>query len=298
MNVLDFFVKLYAPLHNYPLIHKRVLTPFRVAVRYGARLILPRYLARPKRVKAQSHAPIVVSLTSFPARIDNVWQVVECMLHQTCLPDRIILWLSKEQFPKPSLIPMSLRMRQGKHFEIRMVEGDIRSHKKYYYISKEEPESLVFLIDDDIYYDTHLVERVMEEHRKNPDAVICNFGRHISRDEEGRLKPYIQWPYEFHRSEAGDLFFGSGGGTLFRPSWLSSDLTDIGKARTVCPMADDIWLNAMVRFAGRKIIILKNGKILPVYNRDNVNLYQTNMEGAQNDEQLEAITKYYGTQIF
>ena len=298
MNVLDFFVKLYAPLHNYPMVHKRVLTPFRVAVRYGARMVLPRYLAKTNSADPKSHAPIVVSFTSFPARIGNVWQVVECMRRQTCLPDKIILWLSKEQFPDSDSIPQSLRQRQGKWFEIRMVEGDIRSHKKYFYIAREEPDALVFLIDDDIYYDTRLIERVMEEHQMNLGAVICNYGRHVRRNDDGSLKPYIEWPFEFRYNESSDLFFGSGGGTLFKPSWLPAELTDIEKAREVCPIADDIWLNAMARLAGRKIVILENGEKLPVYNQDNVGLFQSNMLGGKNDEQLKAIMECYGRDLF
>ena len=298
MNVLDFFVRLYAPLHNYPSVPMRVLTPFRVAVRYGARLILPRYLAKPSPVESKPYARIIVSLTSFPARIGNVWQVVECMLHQTVRPEKILLWLSKEQFPNEDSIPQSLRSRQSDQFEIRMVEGDIRSHKKYYYISKESPDALVFLIDDDIYYNTHLIEHVMETHQKAPDAVICNFGRHIGHNEDGSLKPYNQWCYEFHYCEADDLFFGSGGGTLFRPSWFYADLTDIDNAIRLCPIADDVWLNAMARLSGRKIIILKNGKILPVYSCNNVELFRINMDESKNDEQISAINKYYGKQIF
>lgn len=72
---------------------------------------------------------IIVSLTSFPARINNVWLVVECMLRQTVHADKIILWLSKDQFPSDDCIPFSLKKRISDVFEIRMVSGDIRSHK-------------------------------------------------------------------------------------------------------------------------------------------------------------------------
>lgn len=42
---------------------------------------------------------IIVSLTSYPARISVVFQVLERMLVQTLRPDKVILWLAKEQFP-------------------------------------------------------------------------------------------------------------------------------------------------------------------------------------------------------
>ncbi|MBO4612755.1 MAG: hypothetical protein J5671_06245 [Bacteroidaceae bacterium] len=299
MNALDIFVKAYACLHNYPGVPVRVLSPFRVLVRWGAKRILPKYLAKPKTAKPKKRAGITVSFTSFPARINNVWQVVECMRRQTYLPEKIYLWLSKEQFPTPDSIPQSLRSREDEVFQIRMVDGDIRSYKKFYYIAKESPDSLVFLIDDDIYYDTRLIERVMKAHDKYPEAIICNYGYHIGRNNDGSLKPYKQWIHEWNNSIADDLFFGSGGGTLFRPSEMFSDLTDMNKAQSLCPIADDIWLNAMARMAGKKMIMLRNGgDVLPVYSDNNVELFRENQLQSKNDEQIEAINKYYQNTLF
>ena len=299
MNALDFFVMGYAKLHNYPGIPVRVFSPFRVVMRLGARCILPGYLAKPKAIEEKKHADIIVSFTSFPARINNVWQVVECMRRQTYQPKKVYLWLSKEQFPAPDSIPQSLRRMENGMFQIRMVDGDLRSYKKFFYISKESPDSLVFLIDDDVYYDTHLLERVMKAHEKWPEAVICNYGYHIGRDENGNLWPYKSWTHEWDNSTAKDLFFGSGGGTLFCPSELYSDLTDMDKAQRLCPIADDIWLNAMTRLAGKKIVMLKNGgDVLPIFNKNNVELFRQNQLQSKNDEQIEAINKYYQKTLF
>lgn len=42
---------------------------------------------------------LVICMTSFPARIDYVWLVVECLLRQTIQAEDIVLYLSKKQFP-------------------------------------------------------------------------------------------------------------------------------------------------------------------------------------------------------
>ena len=39
---------------------------------------------------------IIASLTTFPARIDNIWIVIESILRQSQKPDMLFLWLSKE----------------------------------------------------------------------------------------------------------------------------------------------------------------------------------------------------------
>ena len=294
MNKLDFYTKVYASLNNLPGMPIWLFTPFRRLVRFCANKALPKYLARQEFEKSSSQDGVIISFTSFPARIDNVWQVVECMFRQTVQPAKILLWLSKEQFPTRESIPESLRERENDIFEIRMVDSDICSHKKYYYVAKEFPYSLVFLIDDDIYYRPDILELSLKAREKHPDAVICNYGSHIGYNEDGSLKPYNMWKMVDGFSDADDLFFGSGGGTLFCPSELHQDLTDIEKARRLTPIADDIWLNAMVRLARQKIVMIENNLILPIYNKNNTTLSSQNLSMGENDRQLENVMKVYG----
>ncbi len=293
MNLLNLFTRTYARLHNYPGVPYWVLTPFRKIVRYGANRVLPKYLGKTHAYHGKTDNGVIISFTSFPARINNVWQVVECMLRQTYQPAKIILWLSKEQFPDGFGIPSSLRERESDMFEIRIVEGDIRSHKKYYYVSKEYPESLIFLIDDDIYYPTDMLERTMKAHKEHPEAIICNYGYHIRYKEKGELMPYNSWPKEYGYSTDEDLFFGSGGGTLLKPSWLHEDLTNIDLAMKLTPIADDIWLNAMALMAKREKLMLPNGLILPIFVKEDVKLASHNKGKNGNDEQINLIMAYY-----
>lgn len=293
MNILDFITKFYGSLHNYPGIPFWMITPIRKTARFLASIVLPRYLETSKANMHNICDDIIVSFTSFPARIGTVWQVVECMMRQSYQPKKIILWLSREQFITEDSIPRSLRERTGEVFEIRLVDGDIRSHKKYYYVSKEFPNSLIFLIDDDIYYPTDILERSVKAHKEHPDCVICNYGYHIGKNTEGSLKPYNTWEHEHSMSISEDLFFGSGGGTLFKPSDLYKDLTDIETARLLCPLADDIWLNAMVRLAKRRMVLLKNGLILSIKIKNNITLKSQNKTESKNDEQLANVIEYY-----
>lgn len=238
---------------------------------------------------------LIVSFTSFPARIENVWQVVECMKRQTLQPDKILLWLSKDQFPVEDSIPDSLLSRRDSQFEIRMVEGDIRSHKKYYYAAKEYANDLLFLIDDDIYYDTDIIRRSMTAYVEyGKKCVVCNYGSRIAYDENG-CKSYSEWlPVEGKKSIGKDLFFGSGGGTLFRPSDMYKDLTNIDLAIQLTPIADDIWLNTMAMKSDLIKVMLPHGPLLSIKEKNNVTLSSVNNGQGRNDVQLDAVRKYYG----
>lgn len=42
---------------------------------------------------------VIISLTSYPARIDTIHLTIMTLLNQTMKPRKVMLWLAKEQFP-------------------------------------------------------------------------------------------------------------------------------------------------------------------------------------------------------
>ena len=293
MNTLDVLIGLYGKLHNYKGIPFWILTPFRKILRAVSNAVLPKYLERYSLKSPHRSISVIVSLTSFPDRINSVWQVIVCMQKQTMPPRKIILWLSKEQFPSIDSIPDKLKTMENETFQIRLVEGDIRSHKKYYYVAKEYPNDLIFLIDDDIYYPTDILERSYDAYLKHPNCVVCNYGYRITYDQLGKHKRYSDWVSLYKGSEGRDLVFGSGGGTLLNPLKMHHDFLSIDKATKLTPLADDIWLNAMARLAGLDIFLLPGGLILDI-KTDSERLSSKNNGQSQNDVQLANIERCYG----
>ena len=96
----------------------------------------------PKRGVWQGEArkkKIVVSLTTFPARIDECYFAIKSLMIQSYPADRIILWLAKNQFPDEKL-PSKYDKLIARGLEVRYCEEDLRSHKKYYYALQEQKE--------------------------------------------------------------------------------------------------------------------------------------------------------------
>lgn len=297
MNYLSFYTSLYSKLRNYGLPFW-FLSPIRRFVRNIANHQLKKYLSVSKikeypRDKIQDN--LIVSFTSFPSRIDFVWMVVETMKRQTMLPKKIILWLSKEQFPNETL-PDSLVKEIDSLFEIRFVCGDIRSHKKYFYVVKEYPESYVFIVDDDILYSPDILAKTWAAHLKCPNHIICNYGFIMKYDGNKNLLPYNKWEETYSKSENPSIFFGSGGGTLIKPNSLYKDLTNIELAQELTPTADDVWLNAMARLAKVPCLMIKHGLFLPTNITDNQRLCTINVGENRNDRQIQSVINYYKTQ--
>lgn len=307
MNTLDTFVRFYALLINRKVVPECFLSLLRFVTRKTANIVLPTYLKRTsgKKVKSVRYSEmngtdgkqVIVSLTTFPARISKVWMVIECMMRQTIRPDKIFLYLSKDQFPDKEDLPDNLTRLVGDVFQIRMVDGDLRSHKKHYYALRDFPDSLVFLIDDDIFYPSDTIEKVLAAHCKSPGAVICRYARMIAYTSDGEIRPYRFWRWVNNASSDNDLFFGSGGGTLFQPNRLYVDVSDKDLFQRLTPQADDIWLNAMTRLAKTPIVKIPFGLFLPIINDDDVRLASSNRDDGMNDKQCHSISAYYKRQI-
>lgn len=299
--MIDFFDRIYIRLDNSNKLLNRIggYRIMRFTIRVLANIILPLYFKATARKSCNKLHPcsktsdrLIVTLTSFPARINHIWMVIETLLRQTVKPDMLILWLSKKQFPKGiDDLPPSLLRQTERGLTIRMVDDDYRSHKKYHYCLKEFPNDHIITVDDDVFYDTRLVERMKAAHRENPHAVITNKAHQMTYTADGHLKPYSDWNYNTHSDSA--LFVIGAGGNLYPAKCMDAMAVDIETAMRLTPTGDDIWLNAMVRLHGTPIVHTHHYFLeqIPVINFRNVTLNTTNLASA-NDIQINGLCDY------
>lgn len=302
----DRFINLYDSIGdgNPSIFRFRYKSAFRYLITIISNLILPLYFRitnsnRNYRINKTDDSVddnYIVSLTSFPARIKNVWLTIETILRQTKKPDRVILWLSEEQFPqKEEGLPSKLNALRSRGLEIRFVKGDLRSHKKYFYVMKEYPQANIITIDDDLYYSSSLISELIKYHCLNEFSIISNYGYEILYDKDGQVMPYSKWPHtSVAQGSSYRYFFGSGGGTLFPPNSLNNEVLNIDLALQLCPLADDIWLNAMSQLNGTEIIkINAYPSLFSITNSQDAKLCSINQTGGKNDEQIANIKKSF-----
>ena len=269
----------------------------RIAMLLASR-VLPSLLKcwRKKDYKAPIKTNLIVSFTSFPARINTLWEVVASMFMQTLQPELLVLYLSKEQFPNTyDDLPQSLLRLQEYSLRIEFVEEDYRSHKKYYYALADYPNAYIVTIDDDILYHSSLLENLYKE-AVEKKCVVCNWARKMMWDNSV-LKSYTSWPVQDKKTVEDDinLFLLSGGGTIFPPSSLYEDVRNKELFLSLTPRADDIWLNAMLRLKGTSISrISRCYAPLPIACEKDNTLWMTNI--TENDKQISAIDSYYQQQ--
>ena len=238
---------------------------------------------------------LICSLTSFPARIDEIWVSIETIFRQTVKADEIVLWLATPQFPDHQ-IPESLQRCEEKGLTIRWVDEDLRSHKKYFYALQEYQNADVILLDDDLYYPDQLLENLVTMSERHPGS-ICATRVHKMTYSNGKLNPYKQWVHNYNsRKEqaSSDYFFTSGAGTLIPTSVMPQDTFNMEVFKDICFYADDVWLNLQARQAG--IQVFSNNKFdkdeISIGHSQRVKLVKANVLDGGNDKQIHSVMEY------
>jgi hypothetical protein len=279
----------------------RFYSAIRFATRLTANIVLPIYFVL-TRNKPQykldetekKDGRLIVSLTSFPKRIHRLWLVVESILRQTQKPDAIIVWLSKEQFPVMESLPDSLLRLRKRGLKIELRDGDLRSHKKYFYSIKEYPEDFIITVDDDIYYHNTMIAELVNLSNSYPQTICCHYAAYVGYDSERLLLPYSDWiRIKSQTRPSFDILAGSGGGTLYPPHSLHSEVLNDKVFMHICGHADDVWLYCMSILNRTPTVKSSYPSMpLPIIYSNNYKLAYYNRHNSGNDAQMQSVRNY------
>ena len=187
---------------------------------------------------------IIVSLTSFPERINKVPLVVESLLNQSLKPDQIILYLSKQQFPECQCPPV-LKKAIKYGLNVQFVDDDLKPHKKYYYAFQQFPNDLIITVDDDVRYSPKLIERLYKSYKYRPKCVSAMRVHKITFNSDGQINPYNKWVKDYDGKigrESYKLIATGVGGVLYPPNCFNDKVFNTSFIKEHCLMADDLWL--------------------------------------------------------
>lgn len=239
---------------------------------------------------------IIVSLTTFPARIDACFFAVKSLMLQTVQADKIVLWLAKEQF-KDSAALEKLAPLIDIGLEIRYCE-DLRSHKKYYYALQEQtPDELVITFDDDIVYEKDAIEKLMKKHNQFPNAIVCNRGHYMPL-AQGRLEPYRRWALRFEQGVDKPIMAimpSTGAGCLYPCGCMPKSTFDIRRIKENAWSADDIWMRFNSLNNGIKVVRTRKeiASLCNVYSSQREALRNQNDGQGENQRTVDRLLKLF-----
>ena len=244
---------------------------------------------------------LIVSLTSYPARIYDIHYAIYSLFKQNLKPNKIILWLGKDQFPnREKDLPKKL-LKFIKHgLTIKYVK-DLKSYTKLIPALKEYKNALIVTADDDIFYPQNWLEKLYNSWQGNRDCVICHRAHRIMLDGK-TLFPYNSFKQEIIDDNPSFHIFLTGvGGVLYPPNIFYKDILNEEIYKKLTPQNDDIWFWAMSVLNDKKIKIVDE----PINHLTYINpereiglnndltLSSSNIIKNENDIQFEKLINYY-----
>lgn len=149
-------------------------------LRYYLNKRLPAYYKKHDSIEGKSSKrytdyEVILSMTTYPKRMETLPIVIESLLRQTVKPTKFQLWLAEEQYPDKAALLRDMKTYTERGLEIMFCE-DLKSHKKYYYAMKDNPDAIVITVDDDIIYPESMLEKLLKTHQKHRN-VLLHVGR-------------------------------------------------------------------------------------------------------------------------
>ena len=247
------------------------------------------------RGKAKPHSlpsPLIVSLTSYPARFSKLPLTLKCLLAQSMSADRIILWIAHQD--KIALTPSILAL-QKEGLEIAYCD-DLRSYKKIIPTLQNYPDSFIVTADDDVYYWPTWLEELVNSYQMGGDSVICHRVHRTRLGGDGFLLPYEKWEFDSQSTDASSLNFQTGvGGVLYPPNAFHADVMNSEMFMNLCPLADDIWLYWMMRLNGMMARKATESRAICCWaDTQQTAIFHNNVAGGGNSKSITAMVGAFG----
>lgn len=245
-------------------------------------------MARPHALPGE----LILSLTSHPPRFATLRRALDSLLRQTVAPDRILLWIARQDFAQ---LPNEVRQLESRGLEIRSC-ADLKSYNKLIPALEAFPEAFIATVDDDIRYPVDLLERLVRG--SEPAVITCNRAHRIRRRPDGTLAPFCQWEMNVAdapaREASTDIIPIGVGGVLYPPGTLHPMFADRSMFQRLCPQGDDLWFYWCARAASTRHRKVGEAMLLPLLSKSQeTNLWVANLAGG-NDRMIAALEAELG----
>lgn len=202
---------------------------------------------------------IIISLTSYPARISTVNQTIESLLSQSMKADKVILWLAPEQFPnKETDLPRQLLDLRERGLTIDWYH-DIKSYKKLIPALKKYPDAIIVTANDDNIYRPDWLKKLYESYLKYPECIHCHRITKFYRDPAGFQ--VVTGGKDYHEAPSYLNKLVGLGGVLYPPHCFHKDILNEDLIKRLAPTNDDQWFWVQAALNGYKTRVVDNPNI-------------------------------------
>lgn len=267
-------------------------------VRYTILMYIFRFYMQYCRIylkrNVERSAPLIISLTSYHKRFSTLFYTIESIFQQkTNVKFEVVLVLSQEDIDIFGGLPTYIEEYESRGLNLIIVEENLKSYKKAYYTA--ELDKPIITIDDDVYYPSWWLQRLMLEVNKSPNTVLAYRGHYIL-GKNGDFLKYEEWLKTSDNNyivEPKYSFLPTGTSGIYYPVGA---LNGLAKSKNIflklCPYADDFWFKYLTVNNGFKAkrIVRKNIHFKVISSGES--LFEINVAGGENDKQFKKILAY------
>lgn len=203
------------------------------------------YIFLKPKIDNSSQEGLVVSITSFPKRINIVYLTIESILNQSIKPEKILLQLSLDEFPKGDRdLPKELLDQKKRWLTISFNHWNIKAHKKLTPTLAVNKNKVIVTVDDDILYPSWFLLRLFNKYKEYPKDIIW-FRWHRISVKNNCILPYSEWMNDDSIESWNLLMLTWCSWILYPPNSLDDEIFNEKVFMDICPHNDDIWFKAM-----------------------------------------------------
>lgn len=255
---------------------------------------------KPKtQAKGEINEKVIISLTSFPKRIQTLWMVVDSLCNQRVRPKFISLTLCEDEFhQKEADLPKRLLFYKRYGLKINWVKNNLGPHTKYLFSMKHYPNKYIITVDDDIYYRSDLVEHLWTLSQQYPQCVCTNNALQIL-DGNYKVKPYNLWGGDVEKYHPSHNYLALGyNGVIYPPHVFFNEVAfDACMIMNTASQADDLWLKAQELLNDVKVVVGGfYATSIEIFGSQKVSLMSTNTSVVEhgNDIQWQKLDNAFG----
>lgn len=180
---------------------------------------------------------IILSMTSWTGRINNITRVLDSIANNTIKPDSVEINLSEEEFiNKEKDLPTDLLNYDKLTLSINWVGKNTKSFKKLIPTVKKyyNEDCVIITVDDDVVYEPDFIEKFITVSNANPNCIISNnMCRGVFMSQQ----------------------CVNGAGTLYKPHFFNNFLWDGLVQQVIDTNEDDWWYSFNLWAFGQRNVI-------------------------------------------
>lgn len=206
-------------------------------------------------IPLDKNSSFVISVASYPGRIQFIPAVFESLARQTVLPRHAYLVLAEEEWPNRR-VPNYISYMNERGIEIVWTKNNPYAVKMLVPIIEKHPDLGVITFGDDMIYTPNIIKDAVYANRLNCNCIVGQIGRKLYRKGNKLGMMFREQGIADPQTPSSQVYL-MGCGTYYPPKSLHEKVTDLNAITKIVPgRGSDIWFWAAAVAAGTEQVCL------------------------------------------